>query len=151
GKPTPEHHMGWMVNHVQVGDRVAVADHEVGRSAAVEPGQRGTRARSSMATNSRPSAECPFGPGPTLSSLPEVADQNGGSARGYQDHFASLAAWHPPGGASSNGWCPFAPVVCRSLVHPGRTANDPLDVVRGCCARIVYRGTPASLSPRRAL
>ena len=36
--------MGWMVNHVQVGDRVAVADHEVGRSAAVEPGQPGGRA-----------------------------------------------------------------------------------------------------------
>ena len=33
-KPTPEHRLGWMVNHVQVGDRVAVADHEVGRSAA---------------------------------------------------------------------------------------------------------------------
>ena len=31
--------MGWMVNHVQVGDQVAVADHEVGRSAAVAPGQ----------------------------------------------------------------------------------------------------------------
>ena len=35
----PEHHMGWMVNHVQAGDRVAVADHEAGSSAAAEPGQ----------------------------------------------------------------------------------------------------------------
>jgi len=31
--------MGWMVNHVQVGDRVAVVDHKAGQSAAVEPGQ----------------------------------------------------------------------------------------------------------------
>jgi hypothetical protein len=31
--------MGWMVNHVQVGDRVAVVDHKADQSAAVEPGQ----------------------------------------------------------------------------------------------------------------
>ena len=31
--------MGWMVNHVQVGDRVAVVDHKADQGAAVEPGQ----------------------------------------------------------------------------------------------------------------
>ena len=62
--------MGWMVNHVQVGDRVAVADHEVGRSAAVEPGQpeelaRGpawpptpARAQNALSVLGRPSARC---------------------------------------------------------------------------------------------
>src|SRR5215469_8700403 len=43
GKPTPEHHLGWIVKHAHVGGRVAVVDHEAGQS-----------------------AECPFGPGPTL-------------------------------------------------------------------------------------
>jgi len=69
-KPTPEHHLGWMVNHVQVGDRVAVIDHEVGRSAAVEPGQpeelaRGpawprtpARAQNALSVLGRPSARC---------------------------------------------------------------------------------------------
>src|SRR5215469_9429600 len=59
-----------MVNHVQVGDRVAVADHEVGRSAAVEPWQpeelaRGpawpptpARAQNALSVLGRPSARC---------------------------------------------------------------------------------------------
>ena len=66
----PEHRLGWMVNHVQAGDRVAVADHEVGRSAAVEPGQpeelaRGSawpptpaRAQNALSVLGRPSARC---------------------------------------------------------------------------------------------
>jgi len=81
--------MGWMVNHVQVGDRVAVVDHKADQSAAVEPEQPET-SRSSMATNSRPSAECPFGPGPTHSSLLEVADQNGGYSRGWMTLLRTL-------------------------------------------------------------
>jgi hypothetical protein len=66
----PEHHMGWIVSHVQVGDRIAVIDHEVGRSAAVEPGQpeelaRGpawprtpARAQNALSVLGRSSARC---------------------------------------------------------------------------------------------
>src|SRR5215472_9407918 len=69
-KPTPEHHMGWIVKHVQVGDRVAVVDHEAGRSAAVEAGQpeelaRGpawprtpARGQNALSVLGRPPARC---------------------------------------------------------------------------------------------
>jgi hypothetical protein len=62
--------MGWIVKHVQVGDRVAVVDNEAGRSAAVEPGQpeelaRGparprtpARAQNALSVLGRPSARC---------------------------------------------------------------------------------------------